>query len=221
LHGLSVSPTIPADMFKLAPALAVTLSVAAMACDSTKGKADDDKKTAAKVDDKKVDAKKADDKLVEPAPDDGEAKDAADDAKAAEPAKAVALAELSLAPAGLNAKLSAPEGAKAAEEFGAYTVKAGENFQLELRAGATDIAARKKEIAENTVNKLKRYAVESEEELVYETEVMGSAEFHFVANVTLDGAKYACEDTKGKAYTQADIDAMVAACKSLAPLARD
>ena len=189
-------------------ALAVVLSSLALAgaCDSSSEKADGGKGDAKSGDAKAGDAKEAG----------GDAKaDAKEDAKAAEPAAEVKLAELSLEDAGVDVKLQAPEGAKAAEEFGAYTVKAGETFQLEIHTGAADLAARKKEIEENTVNKLKKFHTESDTALVYETEVMGKTEFHFVANVEVDGAKYNCEDTKGKGYTQADVEAMHKACTSM------
>ncbi len=193
-------------MKRLATVLAAaSLVFVASACDSG-GKKDDDKKAAAKKDDAKKDDAKKD---VKAAADGGDAKA---DAKAAAPAK---LAELSLEDAGLDAKLQAPEGAKGAEDLGAFTVTAGESFQLQINTGEADLAARKKEIESNPVNKLKSFVTESDTELVYETEVMGKSEFHFVMGVELDGAKYNCEDKKGQAFTKADIDAMVAACKSL------
>ncbi len=193
-------------------ALAVVLSSLALAgaCDSSSEKADGGKGDAKSGDAKAGDKKEAG----------GDAKtdadaDPKDDAEAAEPAAEVKLAELDLEEAGIEVKLQAPEGAKAAEEFGAYTVKAGETFQLEIHTGAADLAARKKEIEENTVNKLKKFHTESDTALVYETEVMGKTEFHFVANVEVDGAKYNCEDTKGKGYTQADVEAMHKSCTSM------
>ena len=183
--------------------LSVSLS---LACDSGEKK-DDGKKAEAKKDDAKG-AKAADVKAA----DGGADADAKADAKPAEP---VQLASLSLEEVGLEATVQAPEGAKAADEFGAYVVTAGESFQLQINTGPTDLAARKAEIEGNTVNKLRSFVTENETELVYETEVMDKPEFHFVANVDLDGAKYNCEDKKGQAFTQADVDAMLAACKSL------
>lgn len=198
-----------ADVMKrLAGSFALVLSVTfGLACDSGSKKADE-KKAEAKKDDAK-DAKAGDVKAADGA----EAGDAKADAKPAEPVK---LASLVLEDVGLEATVQAPEGAKAADEFGAYVVTAGESFQLQINTSAADLAARKAEIEGNTVNKLKAFVTENETELVYETEVMGKAEFHFVANVELDGAKYNCEDKKGQAFTQADVDAMLAACKSLA-----
>ena len=195
-------------MKRAAQGLALLLAIGGVACDSG------DKKASGKDGDKKAAGdKKAGDKAG-----DKKAADGGGDAKADEPApaKPVKLAELSLEDAGMDAKLQAPEGAKVAEEFGAYTVKAGDAFQLEVHTGEADLAARKKEIEGNTVNKLKSFHTESDTALLYETEVMGKTEFHFVSNKEVDGAKYHCEDTKGKAYTKADVEAMLAACNSLA-----
>lgn len=185
----------------------LVLSVSfAVACDS--GDKKEEKKAEANEDDAK-DAKAGDVKADAPAAEGGDAKA---EAKPAEPVK---LASLSLEDAGLDATLQAPEGAKAAEEFGAYVVSAGEAFQLQISTGEADLAARKTEIEGNTVNKLKAFVTESPTELLYETEVSGKPEFHFVANVVIDDAKYNCEDKKGQPFTRADVDAMLAACKSL------
>ncbi|MEM7158072.1 MAG: hypothetical protein AAF799_34845 [Myxococcota bacterium] len=191
-------------MKRLAGSFALSLLVSlAPACDSGDKKGDD-KKADAK---KKGDDKKADDKADAKA-DGGEAK------AEAKPAAPVKLAPLNLEDVGLDGILDAPEGAKATEDFGAFVVQSGESFQLQINTGAADLAARKKEIEGNTVNKLKSFVTENETELVYETEVMGKAEFHFVANFEIDGAKYNCEDKKGQAFAKADVDAMLTACKS-------
>lgn len=199
-------------MKRFVGSFALVLSVSlALACDSGEKKGDD-KKAEAKKEEAKG-GKAADVKA--PAAGDAAAKadaEAKADATAAAPVK---LAPLSLEDAEIEATLQAPEGAKAADEFGAVVVSAGESFQLQVGTGATDLAARKKEIEGNTVNKLKSFVTDTATELVYETEVMGKPEFHFVANVELGDAKYNCEDKKGQAFTKADIDAMLAACKSL------
>jgi hypothetical protein len=212
-HGLAARTALiehAGAMKRFVGSFALVLSVSlALACDSGEKKGDDKKDAA-----KKEDAKGKAGDVKAPAGD-AEAKadaDAKADAKAAEPVK---LAALSLEDAEIEATLQAPEGAKAADEFGAVVVSAGESFQLQIGTGPTDLAARKKEIEGNTVNKLKGFVTDAPTELVYETEVMGKPEFHFVANVELDGAKYNCEDKKGQAFTKADIDAMLAACKSL------
>lgn len=198
-------------MKRLAGSFALVLSVSlALACDSGEKKADE-KKTEAKKDDAK-EAKKGD---VKAPTADADAKADAEAKADAKPAAPVELASLSLEDAGIDATLQAPAGAKAADEFGSVVVSAGEGFQLQVSTGPADLAASKKEIEGNTVNKLKSFVTDAPTELVYESEVAGKAEFHFLANVELDGAKYNCEDKKGQAFTKADIDAMLAACKSL------
>jgi len=193
-------------MKRLAGSFALMFSISFVpGCDSG-DKKDDKKADASKSDKKKGDDKKADAKKAE---------GAADDAGEAKPAEPVKLAALDLGDVGLEAIISAPEGAKASDEFGAFIVQSGESFQLQINTGAADLAARKAEIEGNTVNKLESFVTESETELVYETEVMGKAEFHFVAKVEIDGAKYSCEDKKGQAFTKGDVDAMLAACTSL------
>ncbi len=194
-----------AAMKRIAIGLALICTVGLVACDSGDKKAGAKDAKAGDKKEAKADAKKA-------AADGGDAKA---DAKP-EPAKPVKLAKVSLEDAGLDAVVDAPEGAKVAEDFGAFTVKAGDSFQLEIHTGAADLAARKKEIEGNDVNKLKKFHTESETALVYETEVMGKTEFHFLANKEIDGAKYYCEDTKGKAYSQADVEAMLKSCNSAA-----
>lgn len=198
-------------MTRLVTGIALALSLSTVACDGGDKKASDGKGDK----DKDKGKDKGKDKKAEGG---GDAAKAADDgAKKPEPATPVKLAELSLEDAGLEAKLQAPEGAKVAEEFGAFTIKSGESFQLEVHTGAADLAARKGEIEKNDVNKLQEFLVENATELVYTSKVM-NLEHHFIANVEVDGAKYYCEDTKGaQTYSKADVDAMLAACKSLAP----
>lgn len=133
-------------------------------------------------------------------------------------APAAKLVELDASPAGERFKgwkLQAPEGASAKEDFGALAVKAGDGFQLEVNSGAVDMAARKKEIASNDVNKLKRYVVEAPDTLIYESEVMDRSEFHFVSAIKIGAEDWSCENAKGPTYTQAQIQAMVDACKSI------
>ncbi|MEX1361596.1 MAG: hypothetical protein AB1Z98_00595 [Nannocystaceae bacterium] len=193
-------------MKRLAGSFALALCVSVIpACDSGDKKGEDKGKAAESKDG--GDAKAADAK----------AEDGGDAKAEAQPAEPVKLAELSLQDAGLEAKMQAPEGAKASEDFGAYVVQAGESFQLQVNMGAADLAASKQEIEGNTVNKLKSFITESETELVYESEVMGKTQFHFLANVEVDGAKYNCEDKKGQDFSKADVDAMLAACKSMGP----
>ena len=112
--------------------------------------------------------------------------------------------------------LTAPEGAVAKEDFGALAVTDGKGFQLEVHGGTVDMAARKKEIEANDVNKLKRFITDAPDTLVYESDPgMGGVQVHFLAAVKVGDADYSCENTKGPTYNKAQIDAMLAACRSI------
>jgi len=134
----------------------------------------------------------------------------------APPVKMVELDASSAGEAYAGWKLMAPEGAVAKEDFGALAVKAGDGFQLEVNSGAIDMAARKKEIESNDVNKLKRYVSDTPDAIVYESDVgMGPTQFHFLASVKVGDEEFSCENTKGPVYTQAQIEAMLESCRSI------
>jgi len=144
------------------------------------------------------------------------------EAPAAEAAPAAAPAEVKLVDIDLSTAiaevpilLSAPEGATAKEDFGAIKVALEPAFKLQFsKTDSPDMAGRKKEIGENTLNKLKQYVVDLPEAILYESEVMGTAEFHFYAIVKVGEATYQCEDEKGPVYTKEQAEAMLKSCQS-------
>jgi hypothetical protein len=112
--------------------------------------------------------------------------------------------------------VQAPEGATVKKAYDVEVTK-GDGFGLQISAGAGDMPALKKEITGNDVNKLKRFVTDTATEMVYESEVMGKTQFHFHANVKVGDKEYRCEDIKGGVdKTQAQIEAMLASCKTLA-----
>jgi hypothetical protein len=123
--------------------------------------------------------------------------------------------DLSKASASFPVVMTAPEGATAADDFGAVLVKKGVNFQVEVSSSAKDIAALKKEIMANTLNKLKKFYVETADSLLYESTLMGKSEFHFVANVKVGNSIYGAEDTKGPVFTKADAELMLTCFQTL------
>ena len=134
-------------------------------------------------------------------------------------APAAKLVEIDASPAGESFqgwKLMAPEGVTAKDDFGALGVTDGKGFQLEVHSGTVDMPARKKEIESNDINKLKKFLTDSPDTLVYESDPgMGGVQVHFLAAIKVGGADYSCENAKGPTYTKAQIDAMLAACKSI------
>ena len=124
--------------------------------------------------------------------------------------------DLSKASGSFPVIMQAPEGATAADDFGSVLVKKGANFQVEVSSSAKDLAALKKEITANTLNKFKKFYVETADALLYESTLMGKSEFHFVANAKVGGTTYGAEDTKGPVYTKADAELMLKCFQTLA-----
>jgi hypothetical protein len=112
--------------------------------------------------------------------------------------------------------MPAPAGATAKDDFGDVDVNSGDGFQVVVHSSAKDIAAAKKDIKENTLNKLKQFITETDDTLVYESTVAGQSEFHFVLNVKVGDKTYGIEDNKGPRYTQEQVEAMVKSAKALA-----
>jgi hypothetical protein len=112
--------------------------------------------------------------------------------------------------------IAAPAGASAKVEFGALVVKAGDGFAIEVRGGAVDLAAKKRAIAADKVNRLVRWVREAPGAVVYESDAgLGAHEFHVLAALSVGGAAWSCEDEKGPIYTEAQAEAMLAACETL------
>jgi hypothetical protein len=128
-------------------------------------------------------------------------------------------AELSLAPH-LPLVLTAPETAEV-EQAPAAAVRVSTpdgSFALLIDDQPADLAAQKREIEANTINELKAFVVDEPAALAYESEAMpDQPEFHFVANVEVGDRTLSCRDETGPFWTRAQIDAMLAACRSLAP----
>jgi hypothetical protein len=195
-------------------AFAVILA-SAVGCDSkTEDKKADAKKADAKsADAKKTDAKEADAKLADAKDGDSKAADAAPT-----PAAEVKLVSVDLAAVGpdwAGWSVMAPEGVTAKESFGAAQLSNGTTFNLDIRTDKGDVAAFKKEIEGNDLNKVKQFVVDTADALLYESEVMGQNEFHVYGNVTVGDKTFNCEDVKGPRHMQADAEAMWKTCTSL------
>jgi hypothetical protein len=128
---------------------------------------------------------------------------------------------LDLSAAGLKATIQAPAGSKASDEFGiAVAVRKPPHFAISLEAtddGPKHIASSRKFAVDNDQQKLKAFYVDSPDALLFETSFIGNKLFHFVTTVKVGGKTYSCEDKKDadNNYTRADVDAMLAACRSL------
>jgi hypothetical protein len=124
--------------------------------------------------------------------------------------------DLSTANAAFAITIPAPIGATAKDDFGDVDALAGDGFQIIVHSNAKDPAQAKHEITSNTANKLKRFITETDDTLVYESEVAGQSEFHFALNVNFGAKTYGVEDNKGPRYSEDQINAMVKAAKAIA-----
>jgi len=132
-----------------------------------------------------------------------------------EPIANLAPLDLSAVDSTVKVIIMAPGGAAVRDDYGAVEIAREPDFQMEFsEEEAVDFLARKKEIEANVINKLKKYHVDKEDTLVYETEIMGKPEFHFVATVKVGETLYLCEDQKGPVFSQEAVSAMLAACRS-------
>ena len=129
------------------------------------------------------------------------------------PAKMVAT---DLSPAGIEATMQAPEGATVKEAFGSGEVQTADgSFHLEISTDKADLAARKAEIEANDINKLESYVVDGPDGVLYKSVVMGKSEFHLLVNAEGGETGFECQDSKGPSYTEAQAQAMFAACKTI------
>lgn len=114
--------------------------------------------------------------------------------------------------------IQAPVGAVAKDGPHGPLVTAGDGFQLDLTPGPPSIEITKKDVQANTVNVFKRFLAEDPVSLLWETEFNGQKEYHlYVAVSALRG--FACEDTKGTIFTEAQARVMYQSCRTIAPAA--
>lgn len=130
------------------------------------------------------------------------------------------LTPMDLSGQGFALTLKVPEGSEVHSQFGAVQISHGPRFSFELTPQAADLGARRKDIENDGIQHLRRYATDSADTLVYEvasaTGGIGSTEYHFVTNVAAGGKLYRCEDTKSASYTLAEVQSMLDACRSIA-----
>ena len=125
---------------------------------------------------------------------------------------------LDLSPAGEEWNgiiMTVPEGAKLSAEVISIVVNKGDKFRISLSAGDVDLSERKKEIKENSVNKLKNFAVERPDALLYSSDTGMGEEWHFAAVVKVGGASFFCEDDKGPVYSRSEAEAMLKSAQTL------
>ena len=85
---------------------------------------------------------------------------------------------------------------------GEYQVKVGKDFQVAITETPGDIRQRKADIASDDVNKLKKYVIDNETTLMWESGIGDLSEFHFYQVSKLGNRTYVFEDIKGEPFSQ-------------------
>ena len=111
-----------------------------------------------------------------------------------EPEAAVDLdktAPLDLSPLGIYGTINAPVGTEAKWSYGnVISFTHGKDFDMELKVEPFDLATVKKEAQENQHYKVKQFAVESPDTLVFETDFLFKSSWFFKVNVRLGETTY-------------------------------
>jgi hypothetical protein len=100
------------------------------------------------------------------------------------------------------------------QSWGATEITIGKGFQISVSEINGDVTLMKKDIAENDVNKFKRYITDEPALLFWESEIV-NPEFHFYAVQKTDKSIYTIEDIKGDFFSEQAVKAMVEASKTI------
>ena len=116
---------------------------------------------------------------------------------------------------GFEVLTKAPTGVKAIEQYGSVKISNGAKFQVELNSVYDySIAAAKKEIEANDINKLKKYVVDEPNGIIYQSEVMGQIQYHFMYFLIGEEESYYFQNVKGPTYDLESTKVMYNAAKA-------
>ena len=109
----------------------------------------------------------------------------------------------------------APAGVKAVEQYGSVKISNGAKFQVELNSVYDySVATAKKEIEANDINKLKKYVVDEPNGIIYQSEVMGQIQYHFMFFIIGEEESFYFQNVKGPTYDLESTKVMYNAAKA-------
>ena len=122
---------------------------------------------------------------------------------------------LDLSAAGFNVTIQAPEGAVAKKADTDVEVEKLPHFSMLIAEGKTNISGTKAFLS--GAYKQVAYPVDTPDTVVYEIRDSNPPDIGFRAVVTTGGKTYRCGSVapKGVSFSRTDVDAMLAACRSL------
>jgi hypothetical protein len=128
-------------------------------------------------------------------------------------------AVVDLTAVGIKATMQAPAGASVENAFGSARVARLPHFSVDVgtTSMADSLSSAKNDAKTSRYYKANTFHTDTPELIVWESQTPnGSPAFHFYALLKGGGDPlFTCADTRPNIYTKADVDAMVAACRTL------
>ncbi|MBA3663303.1 MAG: hypothetical protein H0W61_03720, partial [Bacteroidetes bacterium] len=82
------------------------------------------------------------------------------------------------------------------QTYGALDIKVGKSFAVSINEQAADIELRKKDLKDDEVNKFKSFSTEEPNSILWESEIAGKPEYHFIINQKVGTTDYSIEDIR-------------------------
>jgi hypothetical protein len=127
-------------------------------------------------------------------------------------------AVVDLSAAGIKATMQAPAGASVENAFGSARVAKLPHFSVDVgtTSMADSLSSAKNDAKTSRYYKASTFHTDAPDLIVWESQAPnGSPAFHFYALLKGGDPLFTCADTRPNIYTRADVEAMVAACRSL------
>jgi hypothetical protein len=109
------------------------------------------------------------------------------------------------------------------QSYGALEIMAGSKFAISISEQPEDIEAKKKEIKEDEVNKVKSFMVEEPAAIMWESAITES-EYHFIINVKVGNAEYHINDMaspEAKPYDKESVQKMYESAKNIKEIKKE
>lgn len=109
------------------------------------------------------------------------------------------------------------------QSYGALEITAGPRFAISINEQPEDIEAKKKEIKEDEVNKIKSFMVEEPTAIMWESAITES-EYHFIINVKIGNSEYHIKDMaspEAKPFDKESVQKMYDSAKNIKEIKKE
>jgi len=132
------------------------------------------------------------------------------------------MVDLKLTNYGLPISVQVPDTTKTPVEVttmttGTVEIKSGKSFQIDITAGDADIQAKKTDLSQDDIKKVKRFITDEPTALVWEAQISDlKPEFHFYLTSKIGKDSYTIEDAKNnEVFGESAIKQMVEVAKNI------